>query len=251
MSFRHDPSRRRFIATATGGLIGASLPAMAGVTARGKSVIHLFMSGGMSHLDTFAPGQGCPTAIPTNVPGISISRNLPMLAGHMEKMTIFRAMGHEMKSHGSAVEAALSFPTEWRFASPVGGDFPSEISGAIRMVEAGERFVRIELGGWDTHTDNARRTSALAATLDRGFSKLLNDLTASGKLDETLVVLSTEFGRSARTNAFGGREHEPSGYACLVAGGGMEGGRVIGETTSPQEFTDLVRRRSVGAGSIA
>lgn len=251
MNFHQDPSRRRFMTTAAGGLVGASLPAMAGVKAREKSVIHLFMSGGMSHLDTFAPGQGCPTAIPTNVPGISISRNLPMLAGHMDKMTVFRAMGHEMKSHGSAVGAALGFPPEWRFASPAGGGFPSEISGAVRMLGAGERFVRIELTGWDAHTDNARRTSALAATLDRGFSKLLEDLTASGKLEETLIVLSTEFGRSARTNAFGGREHEPSGYACLMAGGGMDGGRMIGKSTSPQGFIDLVRRRSAGAESIA
>jgi len=233
------------MATAAGGLIGASLPAMGSGRTRVKSVIHLFMSGGMSHLDTFDPKPGCPAAIPTNAPGISISAHLPMLAGHMDKITLFRAMTHNSKSHEAAREAALRFPSGWAFASPARSSFRREISDAIRMVERGERFVRIELGGWDTHTDNARRTSALTATLDMGFSKLLDELPATGMLDETLVVLSTEFGRSARINGFGGREHHPRGYSCLMAGGGTQGGRVIGKTTSPEEFNAIVTGQCV------
>lgn len=224
------------MATAGGGLIGAGLPAFAGERKRAKSVIHLFMSGGMSQWDTFDPEPGGAAAIPTNVTGISICENLPLLAGHMEKITLFRSMCHESRSHKAAMEATLGFPAEWHFASPVCSGFPSQVSEAVRMLKKGERFVRIELGGWDTHTENARRTSALATTLDRGFSELLGKLSAAGMLGETLVVLSTEFGRSSRINGFGGREHDPNAYSCLMAGGGTSGGRVIGEATSPERF---------------
>ena len=112
----------------------------------------------------------------------------------MDKITLFRAISHGSRSHTTARADALDFPAGWVFASPAHNNFHSEVSDAVRMVRYGERFVRIELGGWDTHTDNARRTSALAATLDLGFSKLLDDLSANGMLDDTLILLSTEFG---------------------------------------------------------
>lgn len=199
MSFRHDPSRRRFIATAVGGLAGAGLPAMAGGTKRVKTVIHLFMAGGMSHLDTFDPKPGV-RAIPTNVAGISISANLPLLAQRMDRIMLIRSMSHGRRSHDAAREL---FP------------FPPEIT----------------IGGWDTHTENHFRIAKPCALLDSTLSGLLDELGARGTLSETLVVLSTEFGRSARINGFGGREHHPAAFTCLLAGGGF-GGQVIGETNA-------------------
>ncbi|QTN31380.1 DUF1501 domain-containing protein [Akkermansiaceae bacterium] len=232
----HRYSRRRFIATAAGGFAAAHLPALASGASRPKSLIHLFMSGGMSQLDTFDPLPGLPHAIPTSAPGISISGNLPLLARHMDKITLFRAMGHGMKGHPAACEAALRFPGSWSFDRPTCSDFHSAIGEAIPMLQGGRNLIRIELGGWDIHTENASRTAPLAATLDSGFSKLLETLSAIGLLDETLIVLNTEFGRNPVHNGFGGREHDPRAYSCLIAGGGMQGGRLVTAKTSPQEF---------------
>ena len=102
---------------------------------------------------------------------------------------------------------------------------------ARRLVENDVRFVEVGLGGWDTHDDNFDRVSDQAAILDRGLSTLLADLTARGMLGETLVVLATEFGRTPRINQNQGRDHFPKAFTCLLAGGGITGGQVHGQTS--------------------
>jgi hypothetical protein len=102
---------------------------------------------------------------------------------------------------------------------------------ARRLVEHRVRFVEVHLGGWDTHNDNFERVRERATLLDQGMSTLLADLDRRGMLEETLVVLSTEFGRSpniVQTN--GGRNHHPKAFSCLLAGGGVHGGINYGST---------------------
>ena len=67
---------------------------------------------------------------------------------------------------------------------------------ARRLVENNVRFVEVQLGGWDTHTNNFTSVSDRAATVDRALSALIGDLESRGLLDETLIVLATEFGRT-------------------------------------------------------
>jgi len=70
----------------------------------------------------------------------------------------------------------------------------------------------------------------LADELDAAMSTLLQDLEAHGLLQETLVVLATEFGRTPEVNANDGRDHHPAGFSCVLAGGGIRGGQVLGAT---------------------
>lgn len=100
-----------------------------------------------------------------------------------------------------------------------------------RLVEAGCRFVTIENGHWDTHRDNSRSLrDLLVPSVDRALPALLTDLKERGLLDSTLVVLSTEFGRTPRINTMAGRDHWPNAFSIVLAGGGIQGGRVIGKT---------------------
>jgi uncharacterized protein (DUF1501 family) len=105
---------------------------------------------------------------------------------------------------------------------------------AIRLIEAGVRFVSLSLGGWDTHTDNFSKLSTkLLPQLDAGLSSLYNGLTQRGLLESTSVMATGEFGRTPKINdrsAEGGRDHYPRCMFMLMAGGGMRGGQVIGES---------------------
>jgi uncharacterized protein (DUF1501 family) len=101
---------------------------------------------------------------------------------------------------------------------------------ARRLVERGVPFVEVQMGGWDTHENNFERVAKLSAELDVAMSALLDDLRASGLLDETLVVWMGDFGRTPRINARGGRDHYPKVASAVLAGGGVRGGQVIGAT---------------------
>jgi hypothetical protein len=101
---------------------------------------------------------------------------------------------------------------------------------ARRLSERGVPFVQVTQNGWDTHYDNDGRTRALCEELDPAFSALLDDLAASGRLDETLVVWLGDFGRTPNINARGGRDHYPRVANVVLAGGGIPPGQVIGAT---------------------
>jgi hypothetical protein len=113
---------------------------------------------------------------------------------------------------------------------------------ARRLVEAGVRMVQVNLRGWDTHQNAFRDLKGkLLPSLDRCLSGFLDDLQDRGLLDETLVVMCGEMGRTPRVspiavggrNASGevftpGRHHWGDVFPCFFAGGGIQGGRVIG-----------------------
>jgi len=112
---------------------------------------------------------------------------------------------------------------------------------ARRLIENDVRFVEVNLGGWDNH-NNIYDEDVLpksAATLDKALSTLLMDLSRRGMLEETLVVVATEFGRTPVFNQNKGRNHFPKAFSCLLAGGGVQGGQVYGETNkSGDEVVD-------------
>ena len=111
---------------------------------------------------------------------------------------------------------------------------------ARRLVEAGCRFVSIENGHWDTHRRNTwSLRELLCPSFDQAIPALLTDLEDRGLLDSTLVVVTTEFGRTPRINELAGRDHWPNAFSILMAGGGVRGGQVIGATDSQAaEVTD-------------
>lgn len=101
---------------------------------------------------------------------------------------------------------------------------------ARRLVEAGVPFIEVVLDGWDGHVEWFRRLPRIGGELDLALSALLEDLSSRGLLEKTLVVLTTEFGRSPKISANGGREHHPAAYCSMLAGAGVKAGVVHGAT---------------------
>ena len=100
---------------------------------------------------------------------------------------------------------------------------------ARRLIESGVRFAEVQLGGWDMHNDVFGSLEGKAHELDGGVSSLIHDLNRRGLLSETLVVLASEFGRSPEIKAGRvGRDHHPSAFSSLLAGGGIKGGHIHG-----------------------
>jgi uncharacterized protein (DUF1501 family) len=94
------------------------------------------------------------------------------------------------------------------------------------------RFVEVQLGGWDTHYDNFTGVEGRCREFDQAYAALISDLEKCGKLDETLVVVATEFGRTPEIKVEHqlGRDHHPSAFSCVLAGGGVKGGVRHGES---------------------
>ena len=106
---------------------------------------------------------------------------------------------------------------------------------ARRLVEHGIRFVEVSLHGWDTHSGNFTATPDLCEKLDHGLAALVNDLHSRGMLKDTLVVVTTEFGRSPKINQALGRDHYPKAFSAAMFGGGVKGGYVYGSTNKTAE----------------
>jgi hypothetical protein len=101
---------------------------------------------------------------------------------------------------------------------------------ARRLVEAGVSFVEVQSGGWDTHGDELNQIKRIAPPTDQSTAALIGDLKVRGLLDKTLVIWMGEFGRTPRINLTAGRDHYPHAFNVALAGAGVRGGQVIGET---------------------
>lgn len=130
-------------------------------------------------------------------------------------------------------------------------DFGRQLLLARRLAEEGVRFIQIcHAGGgngkWDAHDDIESHAPLCRAT-DKPIAGLIKDLKQRGMLDETLVVWSSEFGRTPWSQNTTGRDHNPRGYTCWLAGGGVKGGTVHGGTDEvgykavehPHYYSDL------------
>ncbi|SKA92527.1 Protein of unknown function [Prosthecobacter debontii] len=100
---------------------------------------------------------------------------------------------------------------------------------ARRLVEHGVRFIEVSLGSWDTHTANFINTPRLCDVLDIALSALVADLQARGLLESTMIVVSSEFGRTPKINQNQGRDHYPV-FSSVLIGGGIQGGQKYGAT---------------------
>ncbi len=373
-AFSNSLGRRQFVTGAAQSFLGVTALSQLGNKAfaagentsplkqvpTARNVIYLYMTGGMSHLDTWDPKpdntevMGLTKTINTNVDGIRLAENLPLLARQADKMAIIRGMNSTQGAHEQGnyfmhtsyiLRSSIRHPAmgswlqkfqdkgnpslpgsvmigndsrhpgagffESRFAplminDPENGianvrrnnwfteerfesrlniakqldrkfsetydvknvraysdmyddavkmmkseelkafDLEAEPTAlrekygrerfgqgcllARRLVEHGVRHVEVSFGNWDTHNANFTRVPELCEELDAAMSTLLSDLESRGLLGETLVVLATEFGRTPEINVNDGRDHHPSGFSCVVAGGGIRGGQVIGAT---------------------
>jgi hypothetical protein len=103
---------------------------------------------------------------------------------------------------------------------------------ARRLIENNVRCVEVTCGGWDMHSamQDANALPKVAGIIDRAIGNLLQDLAASGLLQETIVVLATEFGRSPEINYNAGRDHHPAAFSAVLAGGAIKTGQFYGKS---------------------
>lgn len=118
---------------------------------------------------------------------------------------------------------------------------------ARRLVESGVTFVEVTSGGWDMHQNLKDSMAKNADQVDPGMATLITDLKQRGMLEKTLVIWMGEFGRTPKPNARGGRDHFPRVFNVALAGGGIKGGQVIGESSA--DGTE-VKDRPVGVSDL-
>jgi hypothetical protein len=99
---------------------------------------------------------------------------------------------------------------------------------ARRLVEAGVRFVSLTYGGWDHHDNIKNAMNSQLPRFDQAFAALIRDLDQRGLLDSTLVMVTTEFGRTPKINSTAGRDHYPKVFSIALAGGGIRRGHIHG-----------------------
>lgn len=113
---------------------------------------------------------------------------------------------------------------------------------ARRLVAAGARFVTLTYGGWDMHAGITRGMKNALPSLDQGLTALIKDLDRNGLLATTLIMVSSEFGRTPKINKDAGRDHWPKVFSVMLAGGGIKGGTIYGTSnaTASEPETDAV-----------
>jgi uncharacterized protein (DUF1501 family) len=187
-----------------------------------------------------------PTAPPTNTTvqtDLTRYKNRLNLLDQLETAAGGGKLSHESAEHQKLYERAVKMITSPdmkafdlskesdSMRSAYGeSNFGSGCLLARRLIESGVTFVEVVLDGWDTHQDNFGRTTKLAETVDKPFAALIADLKQRGMLDKTLVVWMGEFGRTPTINPNAGRDHYPKAFNVALAGGGIRGGQVVGET---------------------
>ena len=153
----------------------------------------------------------------------------------LEGLDQFSSQAHSRITSSRARQAFDISQEPESFAQQFGDEsFGQSCLLALRLVESGVRLVSVQLGGWDTHQDNfSKLKNTNLPKLDVGLSGLLSGLDQRGLLESTAVFVTGEFGRTPKINqrsAEGGRDHYPRCMFMLMAGGGIRGGQVIGES---------------------
>jgi len=119
---------------------------------------------------------------------------------------------------------------------------------ARRLVESGVRFVVLQYGGWDMHNQITAGMKGAMPAFDQAYSTLISDLASRGLLERTLVVVSSEFGRTPKINGTAGRDHWPKVFSVVLAGGGTKPGFILGASNSTASEPD---RDAIGPEDLA
>ncbi len=189
------------------------------------------------------PGEKDPyLAFPEGIVQTRGDRRLEILS-KMNKKQAEKLPASETKSSATAVEDAIRLMRspaleafevhkEKREVRERYGDneFGRGALLARRLVEKGVRFIQVNRGGYDTHTNNFPAMRNHGEVMDPALAALIEDLAKSGLLAKTMVIVLSEFGRTPKINMQEGRDHHAAVFSCLLAGGGIKGGQVIGSS---------------------
>jgi hypothetical protein len=127
------------------------------------------------------------------------------------------------------------------------GNFGQGCLLARKLTEAGAACVEVNTGGWDMHNGIFPALERRLPEIDTGIGTLLKDLSERGRLQDTVVVTLSEFGRTIRVNNNAGRDHNPGLWSVLIAGGNIVGGQVYGKTS---EGADSIVENPVSTGDL-
>lgn len=163
----------------------------------------------------------------------SINREVDR-SGQMEGLDGFEQQAFDLVL-GSAKDAFDVKKEDPKIRERYGKGLGEQLLLAKRLCAAGAGFVNVSYGGWDMHGGIVKGLKSRAQQMDQGVSALINDLTESGQLEDTLVVVTGEFGRTPRINSKGGRDHWGRLCTLALAGGGLRMGQVIGESSRKVE----------------
>lgn len=140
----------------------------------------------------------------------------------------------DLDAEPQSVRERYGFMPEYRAPTPDRCGVPAwsqRVLLARRLVEAGVRLVTVDVRWWDTHVKGYETMrDGFLPRWDRAYTALIEDLDQRGMLDSTMVIAWGEFGRTPRVNATGGRDHYPGVFSAALAGGGIQGGRVVGQS---------------------
>ncbi|MCA9054438.1 MAG: DUF1501 domain-containing protein [Planctomycetaceae bacterium] len=162
-----------------------------------------------------------------------------------------RELQAEATMHQHVVERALTMMSSEQLAAFMLEDEPRETVDrygdsrfgrgclvARRLVERGVRAIQVTLQGFDTHANNFEGHITQSKLLDPAFAALMDDLVERDLLDSTIVLCIGEFGRTPSINGLDGRDHWPNGFSCVIGGGGLRSGVVIGATDPDAQVED-------------
>jgi len=149
--------------------------------------------------------------------------------GVMEGLDTFKQQALEMVA-GERMRAAFNLDAEDPKVRDQYGRHRYGQSALLarRLVEAGARCVNINTGNWDHHNDIEKGLDEHLPPLDRAIAALVEDLDGRGLLNDVIVYCAGEFGRTPRMNGHAGRDHWSDCFSVLLAGGGLQGGRIVG-----------------------
>ena len=181
-----------------------------------------------------------------------LNQQLDRISKTVERGTLFEAMdkfdrdAFEFVSGARARKAFDINSEDPKLRDSYGRSWGQSTMLARRLVEAGSTFVTVHFGGWDHHWNLESGYKSVLPRVDKAVSGLLKDLSDRGMLESTLVILCGEFSRTPRMNNGGnggpagskgtpGRDHWGNSLFCLLAGGGIRGGQVIGSTNAKGE----------------
>jgi hypothetical protein len=193
-------------------------------------------------IENLLPGDAAAARLPNRVDlwqqfetNFLASHHAPSVVGHK---TVYQRAMRMMRSPAAAAFDLTSEPDAVRDTYGR-GVFGQGCLLARRLIEQRVPFVEVSLGdfsngtnNWDTHQNNFATVKALSAQLDAGWASLMQDLEDRGLLDSTTILWMGEFGRTPIINQMGGRDHYPNAWSCVMAGGGIQGGRACGRTSA-------------------
>ncbi|HZZ29241.1 MAG TPA: DUF1501 domain-containing protein [Pirellulales bacterium] len=170
-----------------------------------------------------------------------------------ERLTVLEAMDHQFMfenrgeaadDHMKVTKKAVSLMTSKQMAAFKAAQEPPDVQErygktgfgkgclmARRLVEAGVPFVEVDMGGWDTHSNNfTTLEKTKLPELDKAMSALITDLKDRGLYDSTAIMWLGEFGRTPRINGNAGRDHYARAWSVVVGGGSFKRGVIVGAT---------------------